>query len=142
MVVFYFNKITSSLWPDGGPLTFKEARKPEEKQTTREEANRKLSTWLPGKFLLSPFMTLCVCALSALIFSLSCPEKKIKIDLLGNMVGRQNARKGARRLFTVLQNKRLNQDLVYTLLDEVIFALFPELLEPSSSNNATYSFVK
>lgn len=58
------------------------------------------------------------------------------------MVGRQNARKGARRLFTVLQNKRLNQDLAYTLLDEVIFALFPELLEPSSSNNATYSFVK
>lgn len=49
------------------------------------------------------------------------------VDLLGNMVGRQNARKGARRLFTVLQNKRLNQDLVYTLLDEFIFALFPEL---------------
>lgn len=51
----------------------------------------------------------------------------ISIDLLGNMVGRQNARKGARRLFTVLQNKRLNQDLVYTLLDEIVYALFPEL---------------
>lgn len=50
-----------------------------------------------------------------------------KIDLLGNMVGRQNARKGARRLFTVLQNKRLNQDLAYVLLDELIFSLFPEL---------------
>lgn len=53
----------------------------------------------------------------------------IDLDLLGNMVGRQNARKGARRLFTVLQNKRLNQDLVYTLLDEIVYALFPELNE-------------
>jgi sorting nexin-25 len=43
------------------------------------------------------------------------------------MVGRQNARKGARRLFTVLQNKRLNQQLVYTMLDELFIALFPEL---------------
>jgi sorting nexin-25 len=51
------------------------------------------------------------------------------------MVGRQNARKGARRLFTVLQNKRLNQDLVYTLLDEMVFALFPELLVVDPNNN-------
>jgi len=43
------------------------------------------------------------------------------------MVGRQNARKGARRLFTVLQNKRLDQQLVYTMLDEILVALFPEL---------------
>lgn len=49
MIVFYFNKIMDSLWPNGGPLTFKEGRKPEEKAHTREEANRKLSTWLPGK---------------------------------------------------------------------------------------------
>jgi sorting nexin-25 len=48
MIVFYLNKVTNSLWPDGGPLTFKEPRKPEEKVQTREEANRKLSTWLPG----------------------------------------------------------------------------------------------
>ena len=51
----------------------------------------------------------------------------IKIDLLGQMVGRQNARRGARRLFSVLQNKRLNQDLAYTLFDEIISALFPEI---------------
>jgi sorting nexin-25 len=49
MIVFYLTKVTNSLWPDGGPLTFKEPRKPEEKVQTREEANRKLSTWLPGK---------------------------------------------------------------------------------------------
>lgn len=53
--------------------------------------------------------------------------KVFTIDLLGNMVGRQNARKGARRLFTVLQNKRLNQDLVYGIVDEFMYALFPEL---------------
>ncbi|CAO3703540.1 unnamed protein product [Rhizopus stolonifer] len=87
MIVFYVNKITRSLWPEG-QLVFKEPRKLEEKQQTKEEANRNLSRWLP--------------------------------DLLGNMVGRQNARKGARRLFTVLQNKRLNQDLVYGIVDEFI----------------------
>jgi sorting nexin-25 len=35
------------------------------------------------------------------------------------MIGRSNARRGARRMFTVLQNKRLNQHLAYTILDEV-----------------------
>jgi sorting nexin-25 len=55
------------------------------------------------------------------------------------MVGRQNARKGARRLFTVLQNKRLNQDLVYTLLDEIIFALFPELSVVDPNNDGSDS---
>lgn len=49
MVASYINKVTDSLWPNGGPLTFKEPRKPEEKVQTKEEANRKLSTWLPGK---------------------------------------------------------------------------------------------
>ncbi|KAI9266849.1 PXA domain-containing protein [Phascolomyces articulosus] len=95
MIVFYLRKVTDSLWPDGQTLTFKEPRRPEEKQHTKEAANRKLSTWLP--------------------------------DLLGQMVGRQNARRGARRLFSVLQNKRLNQDLAYTLFDEIISALFPEI---------------
>ncbi|KAI9483361.1 MAG: PXA domain-containing protein [Benjaminiella poitrasii] len=101
MIVSYFDKLMDSLWPGGESLRFKEPRKLEEKIHTREEANRKLSTWLP--------------------------------DLLGNMVGRQNARKGSRRLFTVLQNKRLNQDLVYTLLDEIIYALFPELIPVASA---------
>ncbi|KAI9497423.1 PXA domain-containing protein [Zychaea mexicana] len=95
MIVFYLRKVTDSLWPDGQTLTFKEPRRPDEKQHTKESANRKLSTWLP--------------------------------DLIGQMVGRQNARRGARRLFSVLQNKRLNQDLVYTLFDEVVSALFPEI---------------
>ncbi|SRR6266550_817848 len=40
-------------------------------------------------------------------------------DLAANMIGRSNARRGARRMFSVLQNRRLNQHLVYTILDEV-----------------------
>ncbi|KAI7875789.1 hypothetical protein K492DRAFT_240110 [Lichtheimia hyalospora FSU 10163] len=109
MIVFYLKKITSSLWPDGKTLTFKPPRRPDEKQHTKEEANRKLSAWLP--------------------------------DLIGQMVGRQNARRGARRLFSVLQNKRLNQDLVYTLFDEIIAALFPELDGPLSSSSCKKSHI-
>jgi sorting nexin-25 len=40
-------------------------------------------------------------------------------DLAANMIGRSNARRGARRLFAVLQNRRLNQHIVYTVVDEV-----------------------
>jgi sorting nexin-25 len=37
------------------------------------------------------------------------------------MIGRSNARRGARRIFAVLQNRRLNQHIVYTIVDEVRF---------------------
>ncbi|KIO31779.1 hypothetical protein M407DRAFT_19292 [Tulasnella calospora MUT 4182] len=47
-------------------------------------------------------------------------------DLAANMIGRSNARRGARRIFAVLQNKRLNQHIVYSVIDEVFAALFPE----------------
>ncbi|KAF9531921.1 PhoX domain-containing protein [Crepidotus variabilis] len=47
-------------------------------------------------------------------------------DLAANMIGRSNARRGARRIFAVLQNRRLNQHIMYTIIDEVFFALFPE----------------
>ncbi|KIL71534.1 hypothetical protein M378DRAFT_65168 [Amanita muscaria Koide BX008] len=40
-------------------------------------------------------------------------------DLAANMIGRSNARRGARRMFAVLQNRRLNQHIAYTVLDEV-----------------------
>ncbi|KDQ63238.1 hypothetical protein JAAARDRAFT_202719 [Jaapia argillacea MUCL 33604] len=55
-------------------------------------------------------------------------------DLAANMIGRSNARRGARRMFAVLQNRRLNQHIAYTILDEVFAALFPETLqEPSAA---------
>ncbi|KAF8899065.1 PhoX domain-containing protein [Infundibulicybe gibba] len=40
-------------------------------------------------------------------------------DLAANMIGRSNARRGARRIFAVLQNRRLNQHIAYLVLDEV-----------------------
>lgn len=43
-------------------------------------------------------------------------------DLAANMIGRSNARRGARRIFAVMQNRRLNQHLVYTVVDEVSVA--------------------
>ena len=49
MIVFYLRKVTDSLWPDGQTLTFKEPRRSDEILHTKEAANRKLSTWLPGK---------------------------------------------------------------------------------------------
>ncbi|EPQ60454.1 hypothetical protein GLOTRDRAFT_31340 [Gloeophyllum trabeum ATCC 11539] len=40
-------------------------------------------------------------------------------DLAANMIGRSNARRGARRIFAVLQNRRLNQHIIYSVVDEV-----------------------
>ncbi|KAJ7170182.1 PhoX domain-containing protein [Mycena filopes] len=51
-------------------------------------------------------------------------------DLAANMIGRTNARRGARRIFAVLQNRRLNQHIAYTVVDEVFAALFPESAVP------------
>ncbi|KAF8560094.1 hypothetical protein OG21DRAFT_1502449 [Imleria badia] len=48
-------------------------------------------------------------------------------DLAANMIGRSNARRGARRIFAVLQNRRLNQHIAYTIVDEIIAAIFPEV---------------
>ncbi|CAE7148786.1 unnamed protein product, partial [Rhizoctonia solani] len=48
-------------------------------------------------------------------------------DLAANMIGRSNARRGARRMFAVMQNRRLNQHIVYTIIDEIFEALFPEV---------------
>jgi len=49
------------------------------------------------------------------------------------MIGRTNARRGARRIFAVLQNRRLNQHIAYTIIDEVsssyhIYLDFPLIL--------------
>ncbi len=65
-------------------------------------------------------------------------KKKTKLDahskmvhlfpeILGTMVGRQNAKRGAERLVSIFQNRRLNQQLMYVLFDECLFLIFPEL---------------
>ncbi|KAF9479444.1 PhoX domain-containing protein [Pholiota conissans] len=53
-------------------------------------------------------------------------------DLAANMIGRSNARRGARRIFAVLQNRRLNQHIAYTIIDELFAALFPEAANDSN----------
>lgn len=70
------------------------------------------------------------------------------------MIGRGNTRRGAKRLFAVLQHTKLNQSLVHSIIDEVrwrpmlvevlratdiyslpraqlVFALFPEIRPPA-----------
>jgi hypothetical protein len=49
MILLALQKITDSLWPNGERAPPKEARKHEQQMKEKEEANRKLSTWLPGK---------------------------------------------------------------------------------------------
>ncbi|WVQ85251.1 hypothetical protein IAT38_007416 [Cryptococcus sp. DSM 104549] len=46
-------------------------------------------------------------------------------DVAANMIGRGNARRAARRVFGALQDKRLNQHLMLSILDEVLNAMFP-----------------
>lgn len=79
-------------------------RTAEEKLRSRNEANRKLSALVPGK------------PTSYIRF---CDSDTAIVDLAANMIGRSNARRGARRMFAVLQNRRLNQHIFYTILDEV-----------------------
>lgn len=49
-------------------------------------------------------------------------------DLAANMIGRSNARRGARRIFAVLQNRRLNQHIIYTIVDEVWLDIYAHTL--------------
>jgi hypothetical protein len=59
------------------------------------------------------------------------------------MIGRSNARRGARRMFAVLQNRRLNQHLVYTVFDEVrcYLEFFPALCS-FSTRSLQHSFLR
>nr|KAJ3423252.1 Intermediate filament protein [Polyrhizophydium stewartii] len=50
-------------------------------------------------------------------------------EYVGGMVGRQNARRGALRWCGLFQNRLLNQHLIYTLLDDILGALFPEAVK-------------
>lgn len=48
-------------------------------------------------------------------------------EVAANMIGRGNARRGARRVFGALQDRRLNQQLVLCVLDEIFDVLFPAI---------------
>jgi len=46
-------------------------------------------------------------------------------DVAASMIGRGNARRGARRVCSALQDRRLNQQLILGILDEIFDVLFP-----------------
>ncbi|KIW10365.1 hypothetical protein PV08_11327 [Exophiala spinifera] len=45
-------------------------------------------------------------------------------DLVGSVVGRANAQAAARRIAATMNNTRLNQHLIFTILDEIVGVLF------------------
>lgn len=100
----YINIFRSSLWEGGQLKPSGLPRTAEEKLRTRDDANRKLSALIPGKYWCISWLT---------------TYAQYRTDLGANMIGRSNARRGARRLFAVVQNRRLNQHLLYTIVDEV-----------------------
>jgi len=54
----------------------------------------------------------------------------LTVDSAGNIMGHANARSGAARLASLCQNTHLNTHFAYTVLDEFIATLFPELGHP------------
>lgn len=47
-------------------------------------------------------------------------------DLVGSVVGRSNAQSAARRISAVMNNRRLNEHLAFTILDELVEGIFGE----------------
>ncbi|KAK0940752.1 tRNA (guanine-N(7)-)-methyltransferase (tRNA(m7G46)-methyltransferase) [Friedmanniomyces endolithicus] len=47
-------------------------------------------------------------------------------DLAGSVVGKTNALAASRKMFAVVNNRRLNAHFVFTLLDEIVKIVFPE----------------
>lgn len=100
----YIGTFRDTLWPGGSLKPSSVPRTDHEKVQTREQAHSKLSSIMPGKLLKSSFH----------LYLKPCYS-----DLAANMIGRSNARRGARRMFAVMQNRRLNQHIVYSIIDEV-----------------------
>ena len=61
---------------------------------------------------------------------MSCKEAEVVLttlmpELVGAAVGRANAQAGGRRIFAIVNNRRLNAHLAYKFLDEAVAILFP-----------------
>nr|CAD7262885.1 unnamed protein product [Timema shepardi] len=52
-------------------------------------------------------------------------------EVLSNLVGQQNSRRGAVKVFETLQDPRLNRQLFYEILEVIIYEVCPELKSPS-----------
>lgn len=95
-LVAYIGVLRNALWP-GGQLKPKEPpRTPAQRAYTRDSANRKLSALMPG-----PYNTFREVG--------DADSNTLLSDVAANLIGRANARQGARRLFAVIQNRRLNR---------------------------------
>jgi sorting nexin-25 len=103
-IMNFIGTLRDSTWPGGQFRQPSSPRTAEEKSQARDDANRMLSALIPGM---------------SFGFRDNVTQRVHRIDLAANMIGRSNARRGARRIFAVLQNRRLNQHLLYTILDEV-----------------------
>ncbi|XP_049300058.1 sorting nexin-25-like [Anopheles funestus] len=64
-------------------------------------------------------------------------------ELLCSLIGAQNARQGALKLFEVLQNPLYNKQLFYDLLETLMLELFPEIrqLKPTAGSNSSNPIV-
>ncbi|KAG0088556.1 Intermediate filament protein [Podila epicladia] len=155
MLTFYVNKLRDALWPpvvspsasveglSGGYEVIGDMRSPPMSRQESQSAEGSSSSPQKNK----PSRTLEQKAMTK-----EHANRKLSAflpELLGNMVGHQNARRGARRLFAAFQNRRLNQQLVYTTLDEIVLAMWPELgldatggeeMSGSSLGQSTHSF--
>lgn len=99
-VIYVLERIKESLWP-GGKWWSSSAAEGQQKQQQQPPAPRTIEEKLRSKLKAKGNVVQLV------------PE------LLGGVVGRQNAKRGAERLFFILQNRRLNQHLIYKLFDEL-----------------------
>lgn len=50
-------------------------------------------------------------------------------DIAGSVVGKTNAQAASRKIVAMLNNPRLNTHLVFTLIDEILGIVFPEILD-------------
>lgn len=104
----------AALWPDGRLRTPSAPRTAEEKARSRDASYRQLMVLMPGAPLISRQ-------------AFRSTALTTRADLAASVLGKTNARRGARRLFAVYQNQRLNRHLAYCVLDELIRAVFPEV---------------
>lgn len=109
----HINMLKELMWPEGKMRPPAPVRNAEDKLHTREAAFRKLTYLMPGQL-----------AKSIMQARREADLDFRTADVAASLIGRSNARRGARRVFAMIQNRRLLQHLIYTLLDDVSLKTF------------------
>ena len=107
-IVNTMKQIQGAIWPDGVLRKNPPIRTAKEKAKTKRDAGFKLATIFEGD---------------------PC-HPALMVDSAGSIMGHANARSGAARLASLCQNTHLNTHFAYTVLDELVATLFPELGHP------------